>query len=138
MALEDLKRLAACRKDFSQYLSLCYTLEERYGSVTFHLNDNSASASQQQVDKVSLQIIPDSYKEPFLPVCSTGDGNCLFNSASIAICDNESLAPELRLRTSIELVVYRDFYREHPVLISENFQFQSRRHGVGVLPRVFV
>lgn len=133
MALEDLKRLAASRKDFSQYLSLCYTLEEGNGPVTFHLNDHSASASQQRVDKVSLQIIPDSYKEPFLPVRSTGDGNCLFNSASIAICDDKRLAPELQLRTSIELAVYRDFYREHPVLRAANVQFQFRRHGIGVL-----
>ena len=95
---------------------------------------NEEEVSQHQIDKVSLQIIPDSFKEPFLPARSTGDGNCLFNSASIALCRNERLAVELRLRTSIELAVHRDFYRNHPVLTGAKIQFQSRKDGVRDLP----
>ena len=132
MALVDLRRLASCRKDFNQYLSLCEILEKKYGGVSFSLRDEDVS--QHQIDRVSLQIIPDSFKEPFLPVRSTGDGNCLFNSASIAICQDERLAPELRLRTSIELAIHRDFYRNHPVLGAAKIQFNSRKDGAGFLP----
>ena len=132
MAVVDLRRLAACRRDFAQYLSLCEILEKRYSGVSFSLNEEGVS--QHQIDKVSLQIIPDSFKEPFLPARSTGDGNCLFNSASIALCRDERLAVELRLRTSIELAVHRDFYRNHPVLTGARIQFQSRKDGVRDLP----
>ena len=90
MALVDLRRLASCRKDFSKYLSLCEILEKKSDRVSFSLRDDDVS--QHQIDRVSLQIIPGSFKEPFLPVRSTGDGNCLFNSASIAICQDETLA----------------------------------------------
>ena len=132
MALVDLRRLASCRKDFTKYLSLCEILEKKSDRVSFSLRDGDAS--QHQIDRVSLQIIPDSFKEPFLPVRSTGDGNCLFNSASIAICQDETLADELRLRTSIELAIHRDFYRNHPVLRAAKIQFNSRKDGVGFLP----
>ena len=93
MALVDLRRLASCCKDFTEYLSLCEILAEKYNRVSFSLRDEDVN--QHQIDRVSLQIIPDSFKEPFLPVRSTGDGNCLFNSASIAICQDERLAHEL-------------------------------------------
>ena len=132
MAVVDLRRLAACRRDFAQYLSVCEILEKRYSGASFSLNEEEVS--QHQIDKVSLQIIPDSFKEPFLPARSTGDGNCLFNSASIALCRDERLAVELRLRTSIELAVHRDFYRNHPVLRGAKIQFQSRKDGVRDLP----
>ena len=69
-----------------------------------------------------------------MPVCSTGDGNCLFNSASIGICQDETLAHELRLRTSIGFAIHRDFYRNHPVLRAAKIQFNSRKDGVGFLP----
>lgn len=128
MAVVDLRRLATCRRDFAQYLSLCEILAES----SFSLNEEEVS--QHQIDKVSLQIIPDSFKEPFLPACSTGDGNCLFNSASIALCCDERLEVELRLCTSIELAVHRDFYRNHPVLTGARIQFQSRKDGVRDLP----
>lgn len=114
MALVDLRNLASCRKDFTLYISFCETLEKKYGGVSFNLQKEYAG--QHQIDKVSFQIIPDSFKEPFLPVRLTGDGNCLFNSASIAICGDQRLAVELRLRTSIELAIHCDYYRNHPVL----------------------
>ena len=90
MALRDLTCLAACCNDFDEYLALCCSLDEKYGTVTWNLKDQDAS--QYQVDKVSLKIMPDNYKEPYLPVCSVGDGNCLFNSGSMAICQDERLA----------------------------------------------
>lgn len=107
IALVDLRNLASCRKDFTLYISFCETLEKKYGGVSFNLQKEYAG--QHQIDKVSFQIIPDSFKEPFLPVRLTGDGNCLFNSASIAICGDQRLAVELRLRTSIELAIHRDY-----------------------------
>lgn len=43
-------------------------------------------------------------------------------------------AVELRLRTSIELAVHHDFYRNHPGLTGARIQFQSRKDGVRDLP----
>ncbi|XP_076062752.1 uncharacterized protein LOC143037942 [Oratosquilla oratoria] len=45
-------------------------------------------------------------------VCVAGDGNCLFYSVSVALCGNEELATNLRVRTVIEMVLNAEFYKE--------------------------
>ena len=47
---------------------------------------------------------------------TTGDGNCLYNACSIALCGTEILAPHLCCLTSIELFVNSVFYVKHPIL----------------------
>jgi len=49
----------------------------------------------------------------FLTVSVTGDGNCLFNAASIHVIGNESLAQELRVRTSLEMLHNEDLYQSN-------------------------
>ena len=49
-----------------------------------------------QVDEISRHVIPSKLGLSYVPVRSTGNGNCLFNSASLALCQNETLADELR------------------------------------------
>ena len=52
-----------------------------------------------------------------LPVEVTGDGNYLYNSISVALAGNESLAPELRLRICMEMVLSAKTYQErYPML----------------------
>ena len=38
------------------------------------------------------------------PISVSGDGNCLFNAISLALCGDEGLASEQRVKTCIELV----------------------------------
>ena len=44
----------------------------------------------------------------------TGNGNCLFNAASINLIGNEDLSVTLRLLTAAELFIHADFYANHP------------------------
>ena len=47
------------------------------------------------------------------PYKSTGNGNCLFNSVSSAMCGHEFLATELRLRTAVEMITNAEEYTTH-------------------------
>ena len=49
------------------------------------------------------------------PYLTTGDGNCLFNAASIALTGNESLSKEIRLRTALEMIINQHTYLQHPL-----------------------
>ena len=49
---------------------------------------------------------------------SSPDGNCLFNSVSIALIGDESLAATLREATSQKLSESTDIFSSHPALIS--------------------
>ena len=84
-----------------------------------------------QVDEISRHIIPSNLGLSYVPVRSMGNGNCLFNSTSLALCQNETLADELRLRTCFELANNREFYRKHPVLVSS--VTYHGRDGLGVI-----
>ena len=44
----------------------------------------------------------------------TGDGNCLFNAVSVALCGIERLADALHVRTVIEMVMSADKYKNSP------------------------
>ena len=45
-----------------------------------------------------------------------GDGNCLYNGCSIALCGNETLASHLRCLTSIEMYLNAKYYVSHPLI----------------------
>ena len=64
-------------------------------------------------DPISVNILG-KYGGPAdkIPVSTSPDGNCLFNSLSVALCGNESLASELRVRTCIEMVENEQSYLE--------------------------
>ena len=47
---------------------------------------------------------------------------------------DERLAVELQLRTSIEPAIHRDYYRNHPVLRGAKIQFNFKKGGIGFLP----
>ena len=49
-----------------------------------------------------------------VPIHVKGDGNCLFNSVSVAMQGDEKMARELRVRTCIELVLNFEHYKNHP------------------------
>ena len=44
---------------------------------------------------------------------SSGNGNCLFNAASISICDDESLADILRMLCCLNLYTNAETYCSH-------------------------
>ena len=50
---------------------------------------------------------------------TTGNGNCLFNSCSLALKGDESLSVYLRCLTSIELFEHSEHYANHPIIFDE-------------------
>ena len=46
---------------------------------------------------------------------TAGDGNCLYNAASLHISKHESLSPLLRILTAVELYLYDEFYAQHSI-----------------------
>ena len=46
---------------------------------------------------------------------SEASGNCLYSSASIALCGDNSLYDDLRLMTTCELFLNHKFYLQHPL-----------------------
>ena len=121
MALQDVRNLAASCNDFRQFCLTCEQMKKRWGLhpalKVREIHFFTSQFTYSQVGEISRHIIPSNLGLSYVPVRSTGNGNCLFNSASLALCQNETLADELRLRTCFELANTREFYRKHPVLV---------------------
>ena len=49
---------------------------------------------------------------------TSGDGNCLYHSASLILVGNEDLHLLLRLLTAIELFLHASYYARHPKFLS--------------------
>ena len=79
-----------------------------------------------RIDGTASMLLNDKdSRDNIKPIKTTGDGNCLFNAASIAICRNERLAVEIRLRTALELLAHQEFYGAHPAVAGINLTNRS-------------
>ena len=65
------------------------------------------------IDFLSKALLPSDFKQ-WLPLESSGNGNCLYNSVSLSLVGDESLSALLRMLTVSELFANTDFYAHHP------------------------
>ena len=75
--------------------------------------------SAHEIDKIGTRLLPeDILCLPQNPVVlhSNGNGNCLFNSVSIALIGNDSLSRILREATALKLVEDKHLFANHPAL----------------------
>ena len=66
-------------------------------------------------DQLSSALLP-SEEKGMKALQTTGDGNCLYNSASVLIEGDQSANLILRLLTTVELYLNPDYYAEHSKL----------------------
>ena len=104
--IESLSRTVTNKDEAEQVLSNFLPLVRGFPVKEFR-------SSHQMEHLPSKYILPDDWSE-FSPVCSTGNGNCLFNSVSIVLKGDETLAPLLRLLATAELVAHAQFYATYP------------------------
>ena len=62
---------------------------------------------------------------------STGNGNCLYNSASLLLCGNESRSEGLRILVAGELYFNAEYYADHEIFRNTVRTFRSA--GVDVI-----
>ena len=85
-------------------------------------------------DNLSTSLVPeDIYSQPQagIPVAlqATGNGNCLYNSASLILCGNEQRSHYLRVLVAEELYFNAEFYANHKI-----FKVTERHSDEGKQP----
>lgn len=92
--------------------------------------DRPANKAHYTLDQTALGLLNagglSKLAENSIPCYVNGNGNCLFNSASVWLCGNESLAAELRVRCVVEMLENEKYYNEIPMsdtyrLLSPNY-----------------
>lgn len=112
---DDLKKITEELRDLAKLSLEEYIRQGAEISFPAPLRLDAAPASaprRLRPDKVAKRLLAGAFSRlDVVPVQTTGDGNCLYNAASIALRGDESLAAELRLRTALELLRNYDYYR---------------------------
>ena len=90
---------------------------------------NYQPSSSLATDRVS-KLILENHKITFdgkSPAHVSGDGNCLFNSLSVGLVGHEKLAPEIRVKTCLEMFFNRHAYYDGPNVkeMKEYFWFRT-------------
>ena len=131
----DLERLNefATHNSFKELQHFAQDIRQNYSHRIDATNVGKIRMPGIMVDRAAEMVLGTPTKRNIVgdarPVRTGGDGNCLFNAASIAICGNQSLASELRLRTAIELILNPDYYQAHPVVASFDLSTKSGKNG---------
>ena len=80
----------------------------------------------RMTDTTAMMLLAkEDIKEDIRPIKTLGDGNCLFNGASLELCNSNVLLAELRLRTALELLLHADFYGDHPLVTTLDLRTRS-------------
>jgi hypothetical protein len=91
------ERLNQLNKDLDGDLSMRITKEIRY----------RPSFKQDNISELLLTSIPD---KTMIPIVTTGDGSCFYNSLSLGLFGNETFSEEFRFRTALEIVLNYQAY----------------------------
>lgn len=119
-AANSLRRLKFLSIDasFEEVQRLAREIKDHYDKCIEVENVGQFLLAVSMVDKTALMVLEKEDREKDIqPVKTKADGNCLFNPASIAICQTEMLADQLRLRTALELLLNPNFYSSPPVVM---------------------
>ena len=119
-AANSLRRLKFLSIDasFEEVQRLAREIKDHYDKCIEVENVGQFLLPVSMVDKTALMVLEKVDREKDIqPVKTKADGNCLFNAASIATCQTEMLADQLRLPTALELLRNPDFYSSHPVVM---------------------
>ena len=97
---------------------LC-TLEKKYEKQKEFIRNLGCNAHVGlKEDDMANALIPEDLPEfaekKYKAVKTTGNGDCLYNAASLTLVGNESYATLLRLLVALELELNADFYAQHP------------------------
>lgn len=126
--ISDLRRLkfASATVTFQRLQSIAKEITAKYDKPIDSANAGKLVMPVRMTDNTAMTLFRDGdLRDDVRPIETTGDGNCLFNVVSIAICQTEILAAELRLRTALELILNPDFYGAHPVVTLSNITTKS-------------
>lgn len=72
-----------------------------------------------------MLLAKENIKEDIRTIKTLGEGNCLFNAASLELCNSNVLSAELRLQTALELLLHADFYGDHPLVATLDLRTRS-------------
>ena len=96
-------------------------------------DDPSLLLKNVPADSLSMLLMPEDVPCVVVAKRSRADGNCLYNSASMAICGRDNLSNVLRILVAGELFLNSSYYANHPHFHSPFAKTHYSHHGTFAL-----
>ena len=117
----------AKERGFECLQSACNSIKDKLPPLVLH---EDIDFSSNEVDTYSQRLLPVTKASAYLPLKTTGDGNCFFRAASILAFGHQGKHEEMRLRTVVELATNSEFYlqdkdNERRIVAQEQVFIQS-------------
>uniref|UniRef100_A0A8C8SM26 Vertnin n=1 Tax=Pelusios castaneus TaxID=367368 RepID=A0A8C8SM26_9SAUR len=81
-----------------------------------------------EVDRVARSLYPEDAPSNMLPLVCKGEGNHLFEAASVLLWGNPSLSLELQVRTVVEMLLHKHYYLNG--MIDSKVMLQAARYSL--------
>ncbi|XP_025025817.1 vertnin [Python bivittatus] len=81
-----------------------------------------------EIDRVAKSLYPEDAPRSMLPLVCKGDGNHLFEAASVLLWGNTSLSLELQVRTAVEMLLHKQYYFSG--MIDSKVMLQAARYSL--------
>ncbi|KAF7251956.1 Vertnin [Varanus komodoensis] len=81
-----------------------------------------------EVDRVALNLYPEDAPSHMLPLVCKGEGNHLFEAASMLLWGGTSLSLELQVRTAVEMLLHKQYYLNG--MIDSKVMLQAARYSM--------
>ncbi|NWW05577.1 VRTN protein, partial [Oreocharis arfaki] len=105
-------------------------LEAERTLSSFSLPGYCGSQFQEEleVDRVARSLYPEDAPSNMLPLVCKGEGNRLFEAASVLLWGNPSLSLELQVRTVVEMLLHKQYYLNG--MIDSKVMLQAARYSL--------
>ncbi|XP_061467714.1 vertnin [Rhineura floridana] len=81
-----------------------------------------------EVDRVAKSLYPEDAPSNMLPLICKGEGNHLFEAASVLLWGTTSLSLELQVRTAVEMLLHKQYYLHG--MIDSKVMLQAARYSL--------
>ncbi|KAH0620506.1 hypothetical protein JD844_021030 [Phrynosoma platyrhinos] len=81
-----------------------------------------------EIDQVARSLYPEDAPSRMLPLICKGEGNHLFEAASMLLWGNTSLSLELQVRTAVEMLLHKQYYLKG--MIDSKVMLQAARYSL--------
>lgn len=81
-----------------------------------------------EVDQVAKSLYPEDAPRNMLPLACKGEGNHLFEAASVLLWGNTGLSLELQVRTAVEMILHKQYYLHG--MIDSKVMLQAARYAL--------
>ncbi|XP_070610975.1 vertnin [Erythrolamprus reginae] len=125
--LEKLQEASEC-VGLNHLIKTAFEFKSMLSSFSLPSYSGRQLQEELEVDRVAKNLYPEDAPRNMLPFICKGDGNHLFEAASVLLWGNTSLTLELQVRTVVEMLLHKQYYFNG--MIDSKVMLQAARYSL--------